>query len=57
MQTIVFLALLVTIDNHKSLGGNGLIRQLPGLFHLVLVANLIVLQVDVRIRGVVQLHP
>ena len=57
MEAIVFFSLLIAVDNHIFLGLNSHVGQLPCLFYLVFGADLVVLEINRLITGVVQLNP
>ena len=57
MKALILQTFLVAIDDDIAFGGYGLVGPLLGFFHVVLVANLVVFEVDGLIAGVVQFNP
>ena len=57
MEKIILFSFLVAVDDDILMGFYFLIGQLPGLLDLVLVADLVVFEIDRLIAVVVQLYP
>ena len=57
MKAVILFSFLVAVDNCISLCSNGLVGQLPSFLFLVLVADLVVFEVDSLIATVVQFYP
>ena len=57
VKAVVLLTFLVAVNDDITSSRNLLVGQLPGFLFLVFVTNLVILQVDGCLCGVIQLHP